>query len=257
MILLSKVIKAPFAHTYSDNKKVIQIKNLLSPPHEQQEQTERQSDEQAFLLVEEAKQQAQHIRHEAEAYYQSVQQQILQEQQAWEQEKQQWIEKAQREGYERGLQQGKEEGLQQYQQLLNQAKRVIDSANQQFYDMLQSADETILLVALKVAERIIGERLNENKEHFLSLVKQVIKEVREHEEVKIYVHPSYYDLLIRQKDELKALFSQEAHLFIYPDQDLPETGCVVESPFGRIDASVDTQLEQLKAQLLERIEGEC
>ncbi|EPZ39243.1 flagellar assembly protein H [Anoxybacillus ayderensis] len=256
MILLSKVIKAPFARTCTEQRAVIQVKKVL--PDVQQEEHEQHDEAMtahAQMIIEQAEQEAENIRQEADMYYASVQQQMEEERRRWEEERDQWVNEARQEGYAVGLEQGRQDGLQQYMEAIREAKQIVQSANEQFYHMLQSADETILLVACKVAERIIGERLAENKEHFLGLVKQVIKEVREHEEVKMYVHPTYYDVVIRQKDELKALFSQDVHLFIYPDDTLAETSCIVESPFGRIDASVDTQLEQLKLQLLERIEG--
>ncbi|WP_035044711.1 flagellar assembly protein FliH [Anoxybacillus flavithermus] len=257
MILLSKVIKAPFARTCTEQRAVIQVKKMLPDmPPEANEHHHEATVEHAQMLIEQAEQQAASIRQEADMYYASIQQQIAEEQRQWEEERSRWIEQARQEGYAVGLEQGRHDGFQQYTEAIREAKQIVQSANEQFYHMLQSADETILLVACKVAERIIGERLAENKEHFLGLVKQVIKEVREHEEVKIYVHPAYYDVVTRQKEELKALFSQDVHLFIYPDETLAETSCIVESPFGRVDASVDTQLEQLKLQLLERIEGE-
>ncbi|WP_339174366.1 flagellar assembly protein FliH [Anoxybacillus sp. FSL W8-1294] len=256
MILLSKVIKAPFARTCTEQQAVIQVRKVWSDvQQEEHEQPAETMMQHAQMLIEQAEQQAANIRQEADMYYASVQQQIAEERRKWEEERNEWINEARQEGYAVGLEQGREEGFQQYMEAIREAKKIAQSANEQFYHMLQSADETILLVACKVAERIIGERLAENKEHFLGLVKQVIQEVREHEEVKIYVHPAYYDVVVRQKEELKALFSQDVHLFIYPDETLAETSCIVESPFGRIDASVDTQLEQLKQQLLERIEG--
>ncbi|MGG3956062.1 flagellar assembly protein FliH [Bhargavaea massiliensis] len=256
MILLSKVIKAPFARTCTEQRAVIQVKKVLPDmQQEAHEQHEEATIQHVQMMIEQAEQQAANIRQEADMYYASVQQQIAEEQRKWEEERNEWINEARQEGYVVGLEQGRQDGLQQYMEAIREAKQIVQSANEQFYHILQSADETILLVACKVAERIIGERLAENKEHFLGLVKQVIKEVREHEEVKIYVHPAYYDVVVRQKEELKALFSQDVHLFIYPDETLAETSCIVESPFGRIDASVDTQLEQLKQQLLERIEG--
>ncbi|KFZ43342.1 flagellar assembly protein FliH [Anoxybacillus flavithermus] len=256
MILLSKIIKAPFARTCTEQRAVIEVKKLM--PDMQQEEHEPHDEttiQHVQMIIEQAEQQAAHIRQEADMYYASVQQQIAEEQRQWEEQRSEWINEARQEGYEIGLEQGRQEGFQQYMEAIREAKKIVQSANEQFYHILESADETILLVACKVAERIIGERLDENKEHFLGLVKQVIKEVREHEEVKMYVHPTYYDVVVRQKDELKALFSQDIHLFIYPDETLAETSCIVETPFGRIDASVDTQLEQLKLQLLERIEG--
>jgi len=253
MILLSNVIKAPFAKTDHHNKKMIEIKQyfLQQPAVSPLEQNEQ---EEAQMLIDEAKRQAQLIQQEAEHYYHSVKQQILQEQEQWQIERQQLVRAAQQEGYDAGFIQGKEEALRQYEQLIHEAKRIIETANEQFYEQMDAANETILLIGLKVAERIVGEKLTENHEYLLSLVKQAIKEAREQSEVKIYVHPRYYDWLAQQKEELKAMFSEPVDLFLYPDEQLQETGCIIETPFGRIDASVDTQLQQIKEQLLERLE---
>jgi len=253
MILLSNVIKAPFTKTDHQNKKMIEIKHyFLKQPDASPLDQEEQED--AQMLIEQAKQEAQLIQQEAEQYYHSVKQQILQEQEQWQIEKQQLAAMAQQEGYEAGFVQGKEEALRQYQGLLHDARRIVETANEQFYEQIEAASETILLIGLKVAERILGEKRTESHEHFLSLVTRAMKEVREQAEVKIYVHPRYYEWLVQQKDELRAIFNQSTDLFIYPDEQLSENGCVIETPFGRIDASVDTQLQQIKQQLLERLE---
>ena len=56
----------------------------------------------------------------------------------------------------------------------------------------------------------------------------------------------YYQYLLSQKEELITIFSHETNLFIYPNEDLPEDGCVIESESGRLDASIDTQLLEIK-----------
>ena len=54
----------------------------------------------------------------------------------------------------------------------------------------------------------------------------------------------------------KDLFSFVSLYNIFPDDDLKETDCIIESTFGRIDASVDSQLHELKLKLLQILEGE-
>lgn len=249
MILLSNVIKAPFTKTDHHNKKVIEIKHCFLP---QKEAPTLEDTREHERMIEQAKQEARLIQQEAEQYYHSVKQQILQEQEQWQIEKQQLAKMAQQEGYEAGFLQGKEEAFRQYEQLIHEAKRIVETANEQFYAQMEATDETILLIGLKVAERILGEKLADS-EHFLSLVKRAIREAREQSEVKIYVHPCYYEWLVQQKEELKAMFNEPVDLFLYPDEQLQETSCIIETPFGRIDASVDTQLQQIKEQLLERL----
>ncbi|WP_044893770.1 flagellar assembly protein FliH [Bacillus alveayuensis] len=255
MISLSKIIKAPFTKNEGNDKRIIEIRNYFSESNQAPEinddiQPQLDVDE----ILEKAKAEAEKLKREAQLHYEAVQQQILQEKENWHEEKQQLVEMARKEGYEIGLQQGYQDGLAQYHQLIEQAKQIVESAHNEYYQQIEAANETIFLIGLKVAEKILDAHLNENSEHFVSLVKRAIREVREHSEVKIYIHPAYYDAVVQQKDELKELFHQEVDLFIYPDVQLPEHGCIIESPFGRIDASVDTQLQQIKEKLRERFE---
>lgn len=249
MILLSNVIKAPFTKTNRADKKIIEIKRLVleqpTAPDEQQESHE--------AALERAKHEAEQIKREAEQYYESIRRQLSKEQEAWQIEKEQLIQSAREEGYKDGFQQGKEEALHRYRELIEQARKITETANAQFYEQINASAETILRIGIKVAERIIGEKLGENHDHFLSLVKRAIKEVREQTEVTVYVHPLSYETIARRKEELKALFHHEADVFIHPDEQLEEHGCIIETPFGRIDASVDTQLEQIKEKLFERM----
>ncbi|REK55226.1 MAG: flagellar assembly protein FliH [Geobacillus sp.] len=249
MILLSNVIKAPFTKINRVGKKMIEIKRLdfeqPTAPDEQRENHE--------AAVEHAKHEAERIKREAEQYYELIRQQVQQEQEAWQTEKEQLIQSAREEGYKNGFEQGKAEALHHCRELIEQARQITETANAQFYEQINASAETILRIGIKVAERIIGEKLAENHDHFLSLVKRALKEVREQSEVTIYVHPASYETVVRRKEELKALFHHEADVFIHPDEQLEEHGCIIETPFGRIDASVDTQLEQIKEKLFERM----
>ena len=49
---------------------------------------------------------------------------------------------------------------------------------------------------------------------------------------------------------------KDIDFYIYPDDELEETSCIIESENGRIDASVDSQLEEIKIKLFEMLESE-
>jgi flagellar assembly protein FliH len=241
MILLSNVIKAPFTKTNHSQKKIIELKHYFWQQADAQNSANALEQVDPQALLEQAMREAERLKQEAEQYCHSLKQRILQEQESWQAEKQQLIAT------------GKEEALAHYQEFIHEAKHLVETAHRQFYEQIESSQETILHIGLKVAERILGKKLEENDDYFVSLVQRAMKEVREQSEVKLYVHPAYYEAVTQQKDELKAVFSQPVDLFIYPDEQMPEGGCMIETPFGRIDASVDTQLQQLKGKLLERL----
>src|SRR5690606_25797646 len=116
-------------------------------------------------------------------------------------------------------------------------------------------EQTILSIGFKVAEKILHNQLNRDPEAILPLVRDAVFEAKEYHEIHIYIHPSKYPLLVEEKDELFAPLTQEKQMFIYPSPELPETGCIIETDGGRIDAGIDSQFQELKAKLFAIFSG--
>lgn len=51
------------------------------------------------------------------------------------------------------------------------------------------------------------------------------------------------------------LFEETKRISIYADDTLLVNSCIVEHPYGQIDATIDTQLEQVRNALLEIASG--
>ncbi|PJW15914.1 flagellar assembly protein FliH [Geobacillus sp. Manikaran-105] len=247
MILLSSVIKAP-ALAGRAGKKTIAVQRCMFdvPPSNEDRQKEIEA-------ISAAKEEAAALRRQAEQYCETVREQLAREREQWEREKDRLRQEARAQGYEDGYAAGREAALREHREWIDQARRLAERMNHEFYAKAEAADEMMLEVALKAAERIIGATLERDRSAFLPLVRQVLQEVRRQTEVSVYVHPGCYETVAEQQELLKSLFPHRVDLFIYPDEALPEYGCLVETPFGRIDASVDMQLERLREALYRRL----
>ncbi len=159
---------------------------------------------------------------------------------------------AREQGYEEGFAQGQIDGQQTYDSLIEQAKTIISQSEQEFEKTIDSAEPVMIDLSIALTKKMIGLNLEENPAIWSALLKQVMLEVREHEHVKLYVHPDWYMQTTQQKEELEQLLSHTEKLYIYPDAGLMENGCIVESKYGRIDATLDRQLHELKTQLFEK-----
>lgn len=267
MILLSKVIKSSFAKAVPDEIKTISIKRFyddknvdangtysdeiedersLPASYEEKAATIISSAEkEAAAMIERARLEADQVLKTAEAEKQKVEQELLGIK-----------EEAKLIGQQEGFQQGIQEGKIEYESFIAQAKDIVSKAQMDYRETIDKAEPVILDLAIAISEKIIGTALEKEHDLWSSLIKQVIQEVKEHEEIKIYVHPLWYEKTIQQKEELRALLSYNQELLIYPDTQLSENGCILETPFGRIDASVDSQLLEIKKQLLEKLKEE-
>ncbi len=266
---MSKVIKSPYTQTEEGQKRIIQLKPLsgslpylddsYNESEEIQEKTVdcKQAEAEAEEIIRNAEKEAISILRDAENKLQEIMHQIEVEKQNWEIEKEHWIEGAKQDGYAVGLESGKQDGINEFKTLINTAQDTVKLSKQDYLKNVVQSETTILHLGLKAAEKIIGFTMELNEDVFLNLVKQVIKEVKDQQDVQIHVHPLYYSLLISQKEEIKAYFNNPtAQIYIFPDDELNETGCIIESSFGRIDASIDSQLNELKLKLLQMLEGE-
>ena len=53
--------------------------------------------------------------------------------------------------------------------------------------------------------------------------------MRNFSEIQIHVHPIHYEFLLSKKEELLSIFTKDTNLVIYPDSDLSEDSCLIES----------------------------
>ncbi|WP_108669692.1 flagellar assembly protein FliH [Peribacillus acanthi] len=260
MILLSRIIKSNWTNPTNEKKKPIKIKqvNLLDFNVESEVQVAPNYHEAEIEeLLEQARQQAIKIIQEANLEAENILLQVKQEKEYWEhEEKPRMIEQARNEGFGLGTEEGRNRGYSEMQSSIELAKEVVDLAKLDYQSHIDSSEGTILELGLKVAEKIINKRLEMSEEDFYSIVKKAMKEARDYKDIQLHVHPIHYGFLLSQKDELLSLFPKETNLYIYPDDELTESNCIIESSNGRIDASVDSQLDEVRRKLFEILEGD-
>ncbi|MBA2174113.1 flagellar assembly protein FliH [Halobacillus locisalis] len=175
----------------------------------------------------------------------------------WAEERVKLVEEAKTEGYQAGFDQGLKESKQQFEAKLNQANAIIDEANQSYHRTVESSEETIIELAVRSAERILNYELDQREGAFVEVVKRAIKEVHDQPEITVTVHPDHYELVSAQREELHRITHSKADLSIYVRDDVDANGCLIESPFGLINAGVDQQLNELRQRLFEVVNEEA
>lgn len=171
---------------------------------------------------------------------------IKQEKANWETEKQYLIEQAKEEGYQAGFDHGKEKSMNEYAHLLEKANAITTAAKKDYYATLEQSDGMILDIAIHTAEKIVKQSLSENPESFLPIITEAIREIKDQPCITIYLHAVNYKFILQQKDELAHILNDEKEISIYIDKDAKEGHCLIEHQFGQVDASIDTQLQQVR-----------
>ncbi|WP_197431791.1 flagellar assembly protein FliH [Lentibacillus sp. JNUCC-1] len=236
----------------SHHIKQIRIKPIhisKRPNHEtpDEEISVQQAEEQVELL----KNDITRLKEEQSALIEETNTSIHEEKRKWAEEKQGWIEEAQREGYEQGFSSGKEEALKSYSELLQQANSIVDLGKSDYYETVQKSTDAILDLGIRTAEKILHSHLEKNPESFLTIVHHAINELKNQSDVSIYLSPENYEQVLKQKDELVQLIGENSTLNLYIKEDMVRNQCLIEHPYGQIDAGIDTQLTQIRKSLLD------
>ncbi|WP_017727310.1 flagellar assembly protein FliH [Halalkalibacterium ligniniphilum] len=263
---MSKIIKTSYLSETKTESKVIELRTILlerdfsleiekdeleEPVYDLPSQEEvaeainkqlAEAKEKAKAIVTEAEQQKEFIEKEMKARQERAQQEIENARKA-----------AEEQGYQAGFSEGQIAGEASYSEQISEAKILVDLAKKDYLETIEEAEPVIIELAAALCQRIIETKLLEDEQLWDRLVKQVIQEVREHDQVNVFVHPKWYERTLQQKIELSGIIGHQEMLYVYPDATLPENGCTVETKFGRIDASLDSQLSELKQQLLEKL----
>lgn len=260
MISLSRIIKSTWAKSEVHNLRRIEIKTLkldtdfdcpqeMIEPAISQEELDLiylKANEEAERIVQDAKQEAESIRMQAE-----------EERNHWFQTERVKLEEDARQlGYQEGHEVGMQQGYEEMNEHIKQAQNIVDLAKSDYHHYLDSSEKTILDLSVEIARKILNAEITATQDGFYQLVRKAIKEAKEYSDIRLRIHYSKYETILAQKDELMAIFPKETDFHIYPDDELEETSCVIESSNGRIDASIDSQLYEIKRKLLELVEGE-
>ncbi|MGY3713921.1 flagellar assembly protein FliH [Sutcliffiella cohnii] len=248
---MSNIIKSQ----YSTIKSAKPIK--LTPITLQNDQDEALyvDEGQAYLeQIERAKDEASGIIQKANQYKEEVLQQLLAEKENWESEKVILKQEAFNEGYKNGYDSGESEAKKDYETIINNANTTMRLAKEHYTEKLDMLEEEMLKISIKIAEKIIGTALSSDEVQFVSFVRQALKEVKEKEEIKVFVSPNRFSLLIDNKESLQSVVNNVSEIMIFADKELSEWSCWIDSSAGRMDATVDTQLEQIKEKLLQLVQ---
>lgn len=186
---------------------------------------------------------------QAERELEQVRFQISQEEEDSKARIQQAFEEAKQAGTAEGFAEGFEDGRKSWSEEVEKAALLVHSSRQEKEAYLEASEGTILTLAMAVAERMLGHSILQDETLWVDLVKQALKEVKEEKEITIYVAPDQYNVTVSRKEEIETVLYQNQQLWIVPSHQLEWNQCSIETPFGRVNASFDTQLAEIKQQL--------
>ena len=190
-----------------------------------------------------AETQASKIIAEAQAKSESLADQLHQE--AEKQGHSDGLEKGLAEGREQGRAEALAESSEQLRQLSAAWSQVATDWEQQRIDMEREARQAVLEFALSAAEKIVHRVIEVDESVVVDQAAQALSLVLSAHDASVRIHPVDRPMLEDAMPELIKELASLEHIELVDDETITPGGCIVAFGQGRIDATVERQLQRL------------
>jgi flagellar biosynthesis/type III secretory pathway protein FliH len=154
---------------------------------------------------------------------------------------QQAIEDARQAGYAEGY----EKGAAEWAEAIRVARASVVAA-------IEAAKPEIVRMALRVAEKVLRRRLEADPEAVVPMVDEALRSLSAQQQTRVVLraHPADLAVLERRRQRWLERNPGLSSLQVVADETLSRGGCRIESEFGMVDATIDTQLQVIERHLL-------
>lgn len=160
--------------------------------------------------------------------------------------KQEGFEEGRQEGIRIAYQEGQEAIARQEELFLQQLKDIVDSVFEEKEKAIRKYRKDLSMLALSIAEKVIQKSLEEDSSTIENMILAATDKINHREWAKIYISQRDASLLLNGDSEfLRQIEYLSDHIKIIP-MNTEEGTCIIELPERIIDASIDTQLENVK-----------
>jgi flagellar assembly protein FliH len=111
-------------------------------------------------------------------------------------------------------------------------------------------ERELLEVALGVAKKVVQQELAARPEIWLGMIRAAIRHTVDREHIVVRVPPPLAAYLRDAAPDLRAALEGVKEIEVVEDPGLGADGCVVESRFGEVDISIETQFEAAEQALV-------
>lgn len=154
-------------------------------------------------------------------------------------------EEAKTAGFKEGYEAGKELALRENSEKVEELKQLIKKLDDTKATYIEDTRQELINLTFKIAEKIIGIKLDKSDSTFISIFKNAVKDLTAQKWVKLSVSEQDYQFATSNAELLKSFISGAETIEIDVIDNAPKGTCIIETSEKILNASVNTQLESL------------
>ena len=198
----------------------------------------KQAHEEAAMIIKEAEYEARRIMDDA--YTEAKEKAAVMEEEAWQK------------GYAEGIAAAQK----QCGETIAEAEEIKAGALMKHDEVIAGIEAEVINLVIDISKKVIGSEIALNKENMIYLIKQAIDNCSNKNGIILKVAPEDYDFLVINRDKLAALIDCTDEMELKQETSLKQGACILETPFGNMDAGVRTKLKKIEEAFMELVHGQ-
>ncbi|WP_305045825.1 FliH/SctL family protein [Geoalkalibacter sp.] len=122
-------------------------------------------------------------------------------------------------------------------------------------ELLKNSAEDMVRLVMAVAEQVIDAEIAVRPEFIQETLAKAMQHVLKADEYQIRVHPADLALVTERKPLFLAAQGANKNIRVEADASISRGGCVVDTSLGQVDATIESQLAEIRQRLLDHLGG--
>jgi flagellar assembly protein FliH len=160
-----------------------------------------------------------------------------------------------REAFEAGKQQGEQQARAALQPVLERLNASIARVLEMRPDLRRRAERDVIQLALLIAKRVLHRQLSVDEEALTAIARVAFERLTRSELYRVVVNPQFAAAVTAALSGSHRSSPAMSRVQIDPDPNCAPGTLTIHSAEGTIDASIDTQLEEISRGLTDRLAG--
>lgn len=166
-------------------------------------------------------------------------------------------EDAYNQAYQLGLEEGREHAFQEHNAKLeaqiDSLEFLLNSLSLLKQELVNSNEPNLVKLVYYLASRVAMKEIKEDPELIVPLIQKYVQEIQEDEQVKVKISASDFQFVESIKERLSKDFEKIKRVKFEASEQVSAGGCVIETNYGIVDATVEQRIEKLWSAISDKI----
>jgi flagellar assembly protein FliH len=153
------------------------------------------------------------------------------------------------EAYEKGFAQGEKDGLElgekKAAKLIERVEGLLTGITDLRVNLVKRYEKDIIDLIFHIAKKIVPQAIESDRDAVREILFKAVELTAEKSIISIRINPEDFEFVERLRPEFFTKFSEIKSITVTPDSSITRGGCLLEGPYGDVDARIETQIERI------------